>query len=78
MSDENRKSYYRELGREFPQVFLERVAEERRETVLDGIERDIGASRLGPDILIARMIERKHSRHEAASYLRALMLGKVG
>jgi hypothetical protein len=77
LRDENRKKYYRELAREFPRVFLEGVAEERRQAVLDGIERDIEASRLGPDILIAKAIELKHSRREAAVYLRALMLGKV-
>jgi hypothetical protein len=78
LSDEGRKSYYRELVKEFPRVFLEGIAEERKKAVLDGIDRDIDASRIGPDILIARMIERKYSRAEAARYLRALMLGKVG
>jgi hypothetical protein len=78
LSDEGRKSYYRKLVKEFPQVFLEGVAEERKSTVLGGIERDIDASRPGPDVLIARMIENQHSRREAANYLRVLMLGKVG
>jgi hypothetical protein len=76
--DENRKRYYKDLVREFPQVFLEGVAGERKDAVLAGLERDIDASRLGPDILIARAIASKHSREEAARYLRALVLGKVG
>ncbi|MDR3221611.1 MAG: hypothetical protein LBU46_06360 [Candidatus Accumulibacter sp.] len=76
--DENRKKYYKGLAREFPQVFLAGIAQERREAVLSGIDRDIDASKLGPDIVIAKAIEMKHSRHEAANYLRALMLGKVG
>ncbi|MDR1709582.1 MAG: hypothetical protein LBS70_07680 [Candidatus Accumulibacter sp.] len=75
--DENRKSYYKRLAREFPQVFLQGVPEARRQAVLEGIDRDIETSRLGPDILIARSIELQHSRAEAANYLRALMLGRV-
>jgi hypothetical protein len=75
--EENRKKYYKELAREFPRVFLEGIGEERQKTVLGGIDRDIDASKLGPDILIAKAIELKHSRREAANYLRALMLGKV-
>jgi hypothetical protein len=77
LQEENRKKYYRELAHEFPQVFLEGVAEERRTSVLGGIDRDIETSKPGPDILIAKSIELKHSRREAALYLRALMLGKV-
>jgi hypothetical protein len=75
--DENRKKYYKDLVREFPRVFLEGIAEERREAVLAGLEQDIDASRPGPDILIARAIASRHSREEAARYLRALVLGKV-
>ena len=75
--DENRKKYYKELARDFPELFLKGIASERREAVLDGIYRDIDASKLGPDILIARTIELKHSRNEAANYLQALLLGKV-
>jgi hypothetical protein len=75
--EENRKKYYKELAREFPQVFLEGIGEERQKAVLGEIDRDIEASQPGPDILIARSIELKHSRREAAIYLRALLLGKV-
>ncbi len=75
--DGKRKTYYKELVKAFPEVFLSGVAEARRDTVLGGIDQDIEASKLGPDILIAKMIEQKHSRAEAANYLHALMLGKV-
>lgn len=75
--DDNRKTYYKELVREVPEVFLNGVAEARQDIVLGGIDQDIDASKLGPDILIARAIEQKHSRAEAARYLHALMLGKV-
>ena len=77
LSEDNRKKYYKELVKEFPQVFLQGIAQERREAVLGGVERDIDSSKLGPDILIARTIEVKHSRNEAANYLHALLLGKV-
>lgn len=74
---DGRKQYYGGLVEAYPQVFLEGVGEERREAVLDGVRRDIDASELGPDILIARAIERSHGRREAANYLRALLLGRV-
>ena len=75
--ENNRKTYYKELAREFPEVFLAGIAEARRDTVLGGVGQDIETSKLGPDILIAKAIEQKHSRAEAANYLHALMLGKV-
>ncbi len=75
--DANRKTYYKELVQSFPEVFLSGVAEARRNIVLGGVDQDIEASKLGPDILIAKAIEQKHSRAEAATYLHALMLGKV-
>jgi hypothetical protein len=78
LSNKNRKKYYRELAMEFPQVFLDGIAEDRQVIILSCVHRDIEASKLGPDILIAKAIELKHSRAEAANYLRALILGKVG
>jgi hypothetical protein len=72
-----RKDYYRELVEAYPQVFLKGIGEDRQQAVLDGVRRDIEASELGPDILIARAIERKHDRREAANYLHALLLGRV-
>lgn len=77
LKDENRKSYYKELARDFPEVFVKGIANEKHEAVLAGVSRDIEASKLGPDILIARMIESRHSRSEAATYLHALLMGKV-
>ena len=74
---DGRKQYYRELVEAYPQVFLKGIGEDRREAVLDGVRRDVDASELGPDILIARAIERRHGRREAAHYLRALLLGRV-
>jgi hypothetical protein len=74
---DGRKRYYEELVEAYPQVFLKGIGEDRRDAVLQGVRRDIEASELGPDILIAKAIERKHSRLEAASYLQALLLGRV-
>ena len=64
-------------GRGVPAGFLKGVGEDRRDAVLDGVRRDIEASELGPDIVIAKAIERKHNRREAANYLQALLLGRV-
>lgn len=72
-----RKTYYRALAESYPQVFLEGVESERHSLVLDGVRRDIEASKLGPDIVIARRIEQEHNGLEAARYLHALLLGRV-
>ena len=77
MLGEGRKRYYRDLVEAYPQAFLKGIGEDRRAAVLDGVRRDIEASELGPDIFIAKAIERKHSRLEAANYLQALLLGRV-
>ena len=74
---EGRKRYYMDLVEAYPQAFLKGIGEDRAAAVLDGVRRDIEASELGPDICIARSIERKHSRLEAANYLQALLLGRV-
>jgi hypothetical protein len=74
---EGGKTYYRALAEEHPQAFVQGIAEERRAAVLDGVRRDIDASELGPDIVIAKEIESRHGRREAANYLRALLLGRV-
>jgi hypothetical protein len=74
---DGRKRYYRDLVDAYPQIFLKGIGEDRRDAVLDGVRRDIDSSELGPDILIAKLIERKHNRLEAAIYLRALLLGRV-
>ena len=75
--DEKRKMYYKELVVAYPHVFLTGVKPERHDEVIQGVKRDIDASKLGPDILIARAIEFKHGRREAANYLQALLLGNV-
>lgn len=77
LDDAGRKAYYRGLATEFAPLFVEGVADDRRNQVAAGIASDIEASRLGPDVLVARMIETRHSRREAANYLRALMAGEV-
>ena len=77
LAADNRKRYYLELAKEFPEVFLKNFASERHDAVLAEIYRDIEASELGPDILIARDIEVRYSRREAAEYLHALMVGEV-
>jgi hypothetical protein len=74
---DGRKRYYRSLVEAYPLVFLKDISEDRRDTVMQGVQRDIEASELGPDVLIAKAIERKHNQHEAANYLRALLLGRV-
>lgn len=77
LPDEKRKMYYKELVGAYPHVFLTGVKPGRHDEVIEGVKRDIDASRLGPDILIARAIELKHDRREAANYLQALLLGNV-
>lgn len=72
-----RKAYYAALLEAYPEVFVEAVHAERRPAVLDGARQDIAASQLGPDIVIAKAIETKHNRLEAARYLHALLLGRV-
>ena len=77
LSDENRKSYYKALVESYPQAFLQNISPERHAAVLDGVNRDIETSKLGPDILIAHAIEQKHNRLLAAKYFHALLIGKV-
>ena len=74
---DGRKRYYRNLVDAYPLAFLKGVGEDRRDAVLQGVWRDIEASELGPDIVIANAIERKHNQREAANYLQALLLGRV-
>ncbi len=77
LTDAGRRGYYRELVRDFPEIFLKSFAAADPETVFAKINEDIESSELGPDILIARDIELKYSRKEAATYLQSLMLGTV-
>ncbi|MBB1074162.1 hypothetical protein HUU62_07005 [Rhodoferax sp. 4810] len=72
-----RKAYYANLVDSYSQAFVGGVAPERRDTVLGGVRRDIEASELGPDILIAKRIELEQGGLEAARYLQALLLGRV-
>lgn len=72
-----RKAYYNNLVDSYAQAFVGGVAPERRDVVLAGIRRDIEASELGPDILIAKRIELEQGGLEAARYLQALLLGRV-
>jgi hypothetical protein len=74
---DGRKPYYRSLVEAYPLTFLRGISEDRRDAVLQGVRRDIEASELGPDILIAKAIERRHDQREAAIYLRALLLDRV-
>ncbi len=77
LEDQQRKAYYRELVAEFPEVFLKTFKSSDSKTILKNIDKDIESSELGPDILIAKGIELKYSRKEAATYLQSLMLGTV-
>ncbi len=72
-----RKPYYKNLVDSYAQAFVGGVAPERRDTVLAGIRRDIEASELGPDIVIAKKMELELGGLEAARYLQALLLGRV-
>ena len=72
-----RKPYYKNLVDSYSQAFVGGVAPERRDTVLAGIRRDIEASELGPDIVIAKKMELELGGLEAARYLQALLLGRV-
>ena len=77
LNDRQRKDYYRSLVAEFPEVFLKTFKSSDDKTIFKNIDKDIEASELGPDILIAKSIELKYSRKEAATYLQSLMLGTV-
>jgi len=72
-----RKPYYKNLVNSYAQAFVGGVTPERREAVLAGIRRDIEASDLGPDIVIAKKMEVELGGLEAARYLQALLLGRV-
>ena len=75
--DAGRKPYYRNLVDSYSQVFVGGINPERRDTVLAGVRRDIEASELGPDIVIAKKMELELGGLEAARYLQALLLGRV-
>ena len=75
--DGGRKDYYNNLLASYPQVFVDGVKAERHRAVLEGVQRDIEASQLGPDIVIAKAIELTKGGLEAARYLHALLLGRV-
>ena len=77
LNDQQRKAYYRKLVQDYPDIFLKSFATEKPQTVFAKINEDIESSELGPDILIARNIELRYSRKEAATYLQSLMLGTV-
>lgn len=77
LTDHGRKQYYESLVKDSPDIFLKSFASSDPETVFTKINQDIGSSQLGPDILIARDIELRYSRNEAATYLQSLMLGTV-
>lgn len=77
LTSTGRTDYYQGLVREFPDIFLKSFASEQPETVFAKINEDIASSELGPDILIAKDIELRYSRKEAATYLQSLMLGTV-
>jgi hypothetical protein len=74
---EGRKAYYKNLVDSYPQVFAEGVSAAQRDTILGGVRRDVDASQLGPDIVIAKKLELEQGGLEAARYLHALLLGRV-
>lgn len=74
---DGRKAYFKALVEAYPHVFVKGMAVQRHGAILQGVQRDIQASELGPDVVIARDIERKLGRLEAANYFQALLLGQV-
>ncbi|MDA8226324.1 MAG: hypothetical protein M0T74_01210 [Desulfitobacterium hafniense] len=77
LADTGRKSYLMKLAKDYRNVFLENVRPEKHTAVLDSIRQDLEASELGPDIVIAKAVEKSYGREEAARYLLALLLGQV-
>ena len=75
--DAGRKDYYDNLLDSYPQVFVAGIKPELHEKVIENVHRDIDASELGPDIVIAKEIELRCGGLEAARYLQALLLGRV-
>ncbi len=74
---EGRKAYYNALVESYPHVFVEGLKPEKHASTIEGVHRDVDASQLGPDIFIAKALELKYNRLEAARYLHALLLGRV-
>jgi hypothetical protein len=77
LMEEASKAYYNNLVESYPHVFVEGANPDSHRKLLEGVHRDIDASQLGPDIVIAKAIELKHNGLEAARYLQALLLGRV-
>jgi hypothetical protein len=75
--DAGRKNYYNNLVDSYPQVFVDGIKHEMHGKLLAGVHRDVEASQLGPDIVIAKAIELGIGGLEAARYLQALLLGRV-
>ena len=72
-----RKSYFHQLLDNCAAVFVEGIAPERHQAVLDGIRRDIDNSALGPDAVVIQLIERQLGQRAAADYFQARLLGRV-
>jgi hypothetical protein len=72
-----RSAWYDDLVEHCPQVFVEGIKPDLADEAIKRVHADIATSRLGPDIVIARAIERKHGKLDAARYLHALLVGKV-
>ena len=72
-----RKVYYRRLLDACEPVFLSGVADDRHAAVLAGIQNDIEASALGPDVVVVQTIEQQLGMLSAAHYFQARLLGRV-
>ncbi|HQR12238.1 MAG TPA: hypothetical protein PLW68_13015 [Casimicrobiaceae bacterium] len=77
MLGDERKAYFRGLVEANTGVFLKGIGDDRRDAALAAVNRDIDASELAPDAMIARAIERQVDQREAARYLHALLLGRA-
>jgi hypothetical protein len=75
LTDETRKAYYRELAETFPAMFTKAVADDKKDAALKSVLKDIDASKLGPDIVIAVAIDKRYGQPEAARFLLALASG---
>lgn len=77
LTDVSRRAYYHRLVDAYPAVFTGRVKPEYHAQALDSIRKDIDASEMGPDIVIAFAIEKEYGTAEAARYLLAIASGRT-
>jgi hypothetical protein len=75
LADDGYKTYYRDLVNTYPYIFIGSLADDKKDEAVKTMLKDIDASELGPDIIIAITIKKKYGKPEAARYLLALAAG---